>query len=198
VSVAVLCTPPRARAAAAVVALALARGLGARCALAAVAGVQQPASSFACMPSVRRASAALRGSALPVSASGRLVWLADRRGPLPGDDPAGHAAALSVELGHAAAAVGAPAAVALPMPRTDALDRVLAWHDAIVVVPEPDAVEGVVARALAELAGLGRPVVAIAPPRRTAGALAVAGVVAPPEAVAAVAGLLLGAEPWNA
>jgi hypothetical protein len=99
---------------------------------------------------------------------------------------------MSAELGRSAAFAGAPAANALPFARVAALDRVLAWHDAIVVVREPDAAAVVIERALVSLARLGRPVAAMAPPPRLTGALATAGVVAPAEAVRAVAELELG------
>jgi len=125
-------------------------------------------------------------------ASGRLVWLADGRGALATDDGAGRAAAMSAELGRSAAFIGAPAAIALPLARTAALDRVLAWHDAFVVVREPDAPATVIERALASLAELGRPVAAMAPPSRLPGMLAIEGVVAPAEAIRAVAELELG------
>lgn len=120
------------------------------------------------------------------------MWLADRRGPLPADDREAHAAAVSAELARAAAAAGLPTAVSLPFARTAALDRVLAWHDAIVVVREPDASDAVIERALASLAALGCPVSVMAPPPRLAAALAVGGVRAPAEAVHAVAALGLG------
>jgi hypothetical protein len=174
--------------AAAAIALAMARGLGAPCALAASLGAGAT-SSLTWVPSAHRAAAALRERALPASACGRLVWLADRRGPLPADDVAAGAAALSAELGRAATAVGLPGAVALPLARTAALDRVLAWHDAIVVVHDPDAADGVLERALASVAALGRPVAEMVPPRRVAGTLAVSGLAAPSEAAAAVAQL---------
>src|SRR5437764_568853 len=99
---------------------------------------------------------------------------------------------MGAELGRSATFAGVPATLALPFARTDALDRVLAWHDAIVVVREPDAAPTVIERALASLAELGRPVAAIAPPRRLSGTLAAGGVVAPAEAVRAVAELELG------
>ncbi|HET6449201.1 MAG TPA: hypothetical protein VFG31_08835 [Conexibacter sp.] len=189
--VAILCAAPRARAAAAGIALALARALDAPCALAAVVGEQTPGVLVG-VPSAHRAVAALRARSLSVAASGRLVWLADRRGPRSVDDVAGRAAAVSAELGRSAMAVGAPAAVAIPFARVAALDRMLAWHDALVAVCEPDAADGVVDCALASLAELGRPVVAMTPPRRSSGLLAVAGLASPSEAEAAVSELALG------
>jgi hypothetical protein len=185
--VAVLCTPARARAAASGVALAL----GGACVLAGAAGGGGSASLGA-LPTARRAAAGLRELRLPAGASGRVVWLADGRGSLPADDRAARAAATSAELARAVVVAGSPAAVALPVARTAALDRVLAWHDAIVVVREPDASGAVIERALTSLAALGRPVVAMAPPPRLAAALAVGGLRAPVEAVNAVAALALG------
>lgn len=119
--------------------------------------------------------------------------LSDRRGPLDDDDDdvVARAAALSADVGRAAIAVGAPATVAFPLARTAALDRVLAWHDAIVVVREHDVAPGVVERALAGLAELGRPVAELVAPRRSSGVLAVMGLAAPPEARAALACLAL-------
>jgi hypothetical protein len=120
------------------------------------------------------------------------MWLADRRGELQADDAPGRCAALSAELGRSAAALGVPATVAFPFARTDALDRVLAWHDAIVVVREPDAPTAAIERALASLARLGRPVAATALPSRVSGALAVAGVAVPAEAAVTIAELARG------
>ncbi len=191
-AVAVLCAPMRARAAAAGVALALARALGTSHALAGAvgAGGRDPAHPPGGAPAARRSAARLRERELPATASGRLVWLADRRGSLdPDDDVAPRAAASSAELGRASASVGAPAVLAIPLPRVAALDRVLAWHDAIVVVREPDASDAMVERALASLAALGRPVAPMAPPARLAAALAAAGVRVPAEAGDAVARL---------
>ena len=187
--VAVLCAGPHARAAAAGVALALARTSRSRLALAGtVGGPAAPALPAA--PSARRAAGALRRRGIPASASGRLVWLADRRRALAVDDAASRCAASGAELGCAAAALGAPAAVAYPFARTDALDRVLAWHDAIVLVREPETPAEMIGRALASLSRLGRPVRAMALPSRTAGALAAAGLVVPAEAAAVVAELV--------
>lgn len=189
--VAVLCQPARGRAAASGVALALAGALGEPCALAAAAGVAA-AGSLAGAPTARRAAARVRDRGLPAAATGRLAWLADRRGRDVVGDDAASAAALSAELGRAAAAAGAPAAVALPIARTAALDRVLAWHDAIVVVRDPGMSDAVLERGLASLAMLGRPVAAMAPPTRLTAALAAVGLRAPAEAAVAVAQLGLG------
>ncbi len=144
------------------------------------------------LPAARRAAARIRERGLPAMASGRLVWLADGRGSVPVDDRAARAAATSAELARAAGAAGLPAAVALPFARTAPLDRVIAWHDAILVVRELDASDAVIERALASLAALGRPVAAMAPPSRFAAALAASGVRAPAEAVHVVAALGLG------
>lgn len=188
--VAVLCAAARSHAAAAGVALALARG-GAGCGIATVAGGGGGAALVP-SPATRRAAVRVRERGLAAIGTGRLVWLPDRRGSLIEDDAAAHAAAMGAELARAATTADAPGAVGLPLARTGALDRVLAWHDAIVVVGEPDAPEGIVEQAVASLAALGRPVVAMAPPARFAAALAVAGVRAPAEAVHAVATLGLG------
>ena len=186
--VAVLCRPPRERAAAAGIALALSRAMGASCALASVAG-SGPAQSLGASPAARRAAAALSAWNLPGVACGRLVWLPDRREVGAAGDVAVGAAALSAELGRAAAAAGAPGAVALPYVRTAALDRVLAWHDAIVVVREPDTSEPILQRVLSSLAALGRPVAEMTPPPRLAATLALAGLRVPSEAAGAVARL---------
>lgn len=127
---------------------------------------------------------------LPAQASGRVVWLADRRGQQQGDDVPSRCAALSAELGRSAGALGAPAAVAFPCARTEALDRVLAWHDAIVVVREPGALDAVIAQTIASLARLGRPVGVVSVPSRMPGALAAAGFAAPAEVAHAVRELL--------
>jgi guanyl-specific ribonuclease Sa len=189
--VAILCAAPRAHAAAAGVALALARLTGRPCALAGAVAADAR-TALPAMPTARRTAAALQRRELPASASGRLVWLADRRGPLQADDVPSRCAALSAELGRSAAALGAPAAVAFPFVRTDALDRVLAWHDAIVLVREPDAPDAVIEHALASLARLGRPAAAMTPPSRLSGALALAGVALPSEAADAVGELTRG------
>jgi hypothetical protein len=189
--VAILCAAPRARAAAAGLALALARAAGRPCGLAGAVGGDAGAA-LGGMPAARRAAVALERRGLPARASGRLVWLADRRGTFQAEDVPARCAALSAELGRSAVALGVPAVVAFPFARTDALDRVLAWHDAIVVVREPDAPAAAIERALASLARLGRPVAATAPPSRVSGALAVAGVAVPAEAAVTVGELARG------
>ncbi|MFL5818679.1 MAG: hypothetical protein ACJ76L_13915 [Conexibacter sp.] len=189
--VAILCTAPRGRSAASALALALARASRCSCALVGAVG-ESPSGSVGGMPSARRAARGVRDRGLPAAASGRLVWLPDRRGTLVAGDTAGRAAVMSAELGRAAAFVGAPAAIALPFARTAALDRVLAWHDAIVIVREPGAPAAVIERALSSLSELGRPVAAMTPPPRLSGALAAGGVVAPAEAMRVVAELELG------
>lgn len=117
------------------------------------------------------------------------------RGDRAGEDPVGAVAAASLELAGAARAVGVPAAVAIPLARTAALDRVLGWHDGIVVVDD----ERTTMPELAELAresvaALDRPVTAMALPSRLPARAAVAGLRAPDAAVRAVAdlGLALG------
>ena len=189
--VAVLCTESRARAATAAVALSLAQVAGRRCALAGAVGASAGAALGA-MPAARRQAAALQRRGLPAHASGRLVWLADRRGPLAENDLPPRCAALSAELGRSAGGLAVPAAVAFPCVRSEALDRVLAWHDAIVVVREPGALDGVIEHALASLARLGRPVGVVDVPSRMPGALAAAGFVAPAEVTRAVGELLAG------
>jgi hypothetical protein len=186
--VAVLCRPSRGRAAAAGVAIALARALDRSCALVTVFGAG-PVQALGGTPAARRTAAALPRRGLRGAACGRLVWLADQRVAGAGDDVAAGAAALSAELGQAAAAAGVPAAIAFPLARSAALDRVLAWHDAIVVVPEADAPTAMMERALASLRALGRPAVAMTSPPRFVAALAGAGLHAPSEAVRAIAQL---------
>jgi len=153
--------------AAAIVALALVRACGARCAL--VAGVARPPSPLA-LPAARRAAARLREHGVDAIAAGRLVLLVGA--PAGEDDPVGAAAAASAALGRAASLAGVPGTLAIPLARSDALDRVLRWHDALVAVRMPDADELLARRALASLAQLGRPVVALASPGRQAEALA--------------------------
>jgi hypothetical protein len=195
-TVAVLCAAPHGRIAASAVALALARVLGGRCALAAMAGADgsSPHAGVA-MPAARRAAQRLRERDARARASGRLVWLADRRiGELgvEGPDASAAVAAASAELGRAAMAAGAPAALAIPLARVGALDRVLGWHDGIVVVPEPNLPRPVLERALASLALLGRPVACMAPPSRLEAGAAVLGLHAPASALTAVERLALG------
>jgi len=172
-------------------ALALAHELRFACALAGAVG-EVPVASLGAVPSARRVAAAARAGGLPATASGRLVWLADRRAAMGPADAADQAAAMSAELGRCATAAGAPSAVAIPSARTAAVDRVLAWHDAIVVVVEPELAESILERALVGLRALGVPVATMTPPARGAGALAAAGLRAPREARQAVAALELG------
>jgi hypothetical protein len=188
--VAVLCAAARAEASACALALALAQLTGASCAVAAAAGGGAGNGAVGSLLAPRRAAERLRRVGLPATARGRLAWVADRRGD-PDEDVAGHAAALSAELRRAASAVDSPAAIALPFPRTAALDRALAWHDALVVVPEGDVSQAMLERALGSLAALGRPVAAMAPSQRSAATLARLGLRAPDEARAAVARLEL-------
>lgn len=186
-SVAVLCAPSRARVAAAAVALALARAIGSPSALAAAVGAGAPAPLGGTL-AARRSAAALHASGHAAAARGRLVWLGDRRGDEATDAAAARAAALCAEIGRAASAV-VPAAVVLPLPRSDALDRVLAWHHGIVVVLEPGTAETLAAGALASLAALGRPVAAMVPPTRLAATAALGGIATTAEATGAVARL---------
>jgi hypothetical protein len=109
-------------------------------------------------------------------------------------DPAGAAAALSTELSRAARAVEAPFALAIPFARSATLDRVLGWHDAVVVVRTPDATVALLQLVLASVAALDRPVVAVPVPGRLAATVATAGLHAPTFAAAAVAQLGIGGE----
>jgi hypothetical protein len=104
-------------------------------------------------------------------------------------DPADATAALGAELSRAAATVEAPLALAIPFARSEALDRVLGWHDAIVVVRPRDATVALLQLVLESVAALDRPVVAVAPPRHLAAAAATAGLHVPAFATAAVAQL---------
>lgn len=113
-----------------------------------------------------------------------------QRGDPAEDDPVGAVAAASLELAGAARAVGVPAAVAIPLARTTALDRVLGWHDGIVVVDD----ERTTMPELAELAresvaALDRPVAAMTLPSRLQKRAAVAGLRVPDEAARAVTDL---------
>jgi hypothetical protein len=202
--VAVLCAAERGPAAAGAIALALARASGRRCALvsAVVAGAEPPLALPA-TPSAARAARRLRERGQAVSVSGRLVRIAappaapgraaaDAAGAAkaPRDhDDAGVAAAASAALARAATAAGMPAALAIPFARVAALDRVLAWYDAIVVVHEPSAPPALLDRALESLRRLGRPVATLAPPGGAAALAAALGLHAPPPAHAAVAEL---------
>jgi hypothetical protein len=160
--------------------------------VAGAAGGGQAIGAIGGAPAARRAAAALHAHGMHGAARGRLVWLPDGRGDAPADEVAAWAAAVCAQIGRAGAAVGAPGAVSLPFARSAALDRVLAWHDAIVVVPEPGSSDAVLERALTSLGALGRPVAAMAPASRLGGLLALAGVRAPAEAVGAVAQLGFG------
>lgn len=199
-SVAVLCAPRRGPAVSSAIALALARACGRPSAFAtAVGATAAPGASLT--PASLRAAARLRRDGHVARARGRLVWLADRRGdaatpddPAVDVDVAGATAALSVELRRAAASAGAAAALAIPFVRCDGLDRVLAWHDGIVVVREPGTAVVLTDLVLASLARLGRPVVAVEAPRRLAAAAATTGSHTPAFAVAAVAQLGFGGE----
>jgi hypothetical protein len=194
----VLCRLARGRATAAAVALALARVCGANCAMAAAVTVaEQPFAPGLGLPGAHRVAARVRARGGHAAAAGRLVWLPDRRVAAASDfvlhDPAGAAAAASADLGRAVLASGVPGVLAVPYARTAALDRVLAWHDGIVVVREPDAPVGVIERVVESLGALGRPVVCVSPLSRTEAALALAGLRASPCVLDAVARLALGA-----
>jgi hypothetical protein len=179
--IAVLCAPARARVSAAAVALALARAVGGRCALAAAVGADGPLVPAS--PAARGAAHRLRERGSSAAASGRLVWIS---GAAPGGDPPGEVAAASARLGRAAAATGAPAALAVPFARDDSLDRVLAWHDGVIVIAEPGADEAMLAHVVASVTALGRPVACMSPPPRLAARAAALGLHAPPCAVEAV------------
>jgi hypothetical protein len=184
-TVAVLCTASCAPAAVAMVALALARGQGTPCAL--VAGSGRPSGGAVAVPSARRAAALLRTRGEDATAAGRLVSLANL--PASEHDPVGTVAAASVALARATAIACVPGAVVIPLARSDALDRVLRWHDAIVAICEPGVADPLAERVNASLAELGRPVVAMPPPGRQAAAFARLGLRAPSWAVARVAEL---------
>jgi hypothetical protein len=192
--VAVLSADASARAGTAAVALALARLLGRGCAIAATLGaIPEPSPLRLPAPAARSAAARLRGRGDRAQTCGRLVWL---EGAWPAEaDPAGAAAAASAALGRAARSLGVPAALAIPLARTAAVDRVLRWHDGIVVVRESGTVEHVPERVLASLRELGCPVVELSRPGPLAAATAAAGLVAPAAAVQAVAALGLGGAP---
>jgi hypothetical protein len=189
-TVAVLCTPARGHAAAASVALALARAAGRRCAIAAAAGASTRAlPALPATAAAARAARRLRERGQSATASGRLVRLVAPPVPDRDADAAGIAAGASAALARAAIATCAPAVLAIPFARVEGLDRVLGWHDGIVVVREPGAPEGLVERALESLAALGRPVAAIAPPAGAAALAATLGLRAHDSALAAVAEL---------
>jgi hypothetical protein len=109
-------------------------------------------------------------------------------------DPVGAVAAASLELAGAARAIGVPAALAIPLARSAALDRVLGWHDGIVVVQdgrvETRELEPLV---LGSLAALDRPVASMALPPRAQARTAALGLRTPAAAVHAVAALGLAA-----
>ena len=198
---AVLCSPARAHAAAASVALALAETRRTPCSLACAIGCAA-VSSASLTPGARRAAARLRRRGESAAAVGRLVWLVadapdvgadpDAGVAADADRPAGarpDAAGASLALGRAARAVTAPAVLAIPFARTAAIDRVLAAHDAIVVVREADVPARLSELVLASLGELGRPVVAMDAPSLLAARMATAGLRAPATAADAVARL---------
>ncbi|HEY4280794.1 MAG TPA: hypothetical protein VGM91_21430 [Conexibacter sp.] len=181
--VAVLCPAGRARATVASVALALASATGARCAVAAVAGVREVSSQLGSL-AARRGAAQLCARGYDAAAGGRVVWVADVAGVE--DDPAGGAAALALVTAGAGRALGVPAVVAMPFARSDALDRVLGWHDAVVVASDQVATPVITELARTSLAGLARPVALMPAPVRLPAAAAGAGLRATAEAVQAV------------
>jgi hypothetical protein len=149
-TIAVLCAPSAAATAGVGVALVAARRAGAACAVVcrwsgsnAAAG---PAESLA-VPAARRLASRLSSRGLDARARGRLVTVT-----LPAEAVAARAAAERA----AAAAGDTPVVVVLAGPRTPEFDPLLAAQDRLVVVPPPDAAEGLEALALAEAARLGR------------------------------------------
>jgi hypothetical protein len=196
--VAVLCDARVARAAAAAVALALARRDRRPLALAAaVAADGAWPGAVAAVPAAHRAVARLRERGQRATASGRLVWLGER-GPAwtpAAGDPPGVTAAASAALGRAASAVRAPGALAIPLARTAALDRVLRWHDGIVIVRERDADDALLDCVRRSVAALGRPLAEMPCPARLPATAAALGIAAPVVALRAVAELGLGGEP---
>lgn len=209
-TVAVLSDPRHGPVAAAAVALALADACRQRVGIAAVVG-RGSVTPFSLGAGARRSTAQLRERGYDAAPVGRLVWLADLRvsqrdrgdgersettvGRDPAaEDPVGAVAAASLELIGAARAVAAPAALAIPLARCAALDRVLGWHDAIVVVEDGRTTLPELVQLIAEsLTALDRPVAAMPLPTRLHAAPAAAGLRAPAPAAAAVASLGLGA-----
>lgn len=200
-TVAVLCDPAHGAATASAVALALADACGSRCAVAAAVG-HGAVAGLPAGPGVRRATAELTARGYDAIAVGRLVWLADLRvtrrhdddAAALRDDPVAAVAAAALEVAGAARALSVPAALAIPLARSEALDRVLGWHDAIVVVEDgrtttPE-LAGLIAASLAQL---GRPVAAMGLASRLRARMTAAGVGRPAAAIRAVAELGLAA-----
>jgi hypothetical protein len=193
--IAVLCDSRCARTAAAAVALALARFVRRPVALAAAVSVDGPPSVLApAVPAARRAVARLHERGQHASASSRLVWLGNRHAAWAAADAdaPGVAAAASSSLGRATAVVRAPAALAIPLARTTALDRVLRWHDGIVIVRDADTTDDMLDCVRRSLAALDRPVAEMPCIPRLAATAAELGIVAPAAATRAVAALRLG------
>jgi len=142
-----------------------------------------PAARGAAMPSAARLAARLARRGLPVTARGRLAWLA-----LPAE-PSEAAAAVH----RAAAMVDGPLVTALGGARPAELDALVAGHDVAVVAAEPDT-----PLARAALGGLPLPgdrtIVCRPLPRGVPTALALAGLRAPRAVPAALAGARPGAE----
>jgi hypothetical protein len=188
----VLAAPPLTAPAGAAVALAAARRARAPAALAclwtpgAAAGrADRPAPLPArgpVLPGSRRLAAALDARGHETAAAGRLVLVR-----LAEEDTAAAAEAVRV----LAAAGGAAAALALGA-RSEAFDRVLAGHDALVLWPDPGAPAPLADLALASLRALGPPALSV-----TGGlgarsrALTLAGLAAPATATTAVRELLV-------
>ena len=169
---ALLGRPREVIAAAPALALALARGHRAPCAVA--CGWRVGWSSGARLPAVgaaRRLALRLDARGLPAEATGRLV-----RVRLP-DEPAAAAAAAE----RTAAAAACPVVVGLAGPRETALDHLLAAQDLVALVHRPGTDAALARAAEASLAEL--PVAVVACQLSAAGplrALAAAGVMVPP------------------
>lgn len=193
--VAVLCDAAGARASSAAVALALARTTGRSCAIAASVGASgAPAALATAVPAARRAAARLRERHQRATPSGRLVWLGGVRPAwsVVDADAAGAAAAAGAALGRATGTVGAPGALAIPLARTAALDRILRWFDGIVVVRVAGTADPLPAPMRQSLAALDRPVAEMPHPARLPAAAASLGIAAPAVALHAVAELGFG------
>ncbi|MBB4664490.1 hypothetical protein [Conexibacter arvalis] len=144
----------------------------------------------------RAGSAELRASLRARAGGSAGAESADRPAADPvdplGDDPVGAVAAISLELAGAARALSVPAALAIPLARSSALDRVLGWHDAIVVVEDGRSTTPELSELVREsLAALDRPVAPMAPPSRAQARAAAAGIRAPSAAARAIAELEL-------
>lgn len=156
-SVAVLGALEQLPAAGAAVALALARRCRRPCALlcgsvpdsVAPGALRAPGT-----PAAARAAAVLRGRGQPAAASGRLV-----RVTLPAGPEAAAPAAI-----RALNAARAPAVIAVPTPRTPAVDRLLGVQDAVLLATAPSTGEGMALLAVTALSELRVPVATFASP----------------------------------